>query len=39
MADKKREVEVKAVGGRVNGKPVQQPARQTQNAAQKFGRK
>lgn len=39
MAREERSVEVKAVGGKVNGKPVTQPARQTGNAEQKFGRK
>jgi len=39
MARAERQVEVKAVGGKVNGKPVQQPAQQTPNAEQKFGRR
>lgn len=39
MARESREVEVKAVGGKVNGKPVTQPARQTKNAEAQFGRK
>lgn len=39
MARAERQVEVKAVGGKINGRPVQQPAQQTTNAVQKFGRK
>jgi hypothetical protein len=39
MARDERKVEVKAVGGTVKGQPIRQPAQQTQNAQQKFGRK